>query len=43
MKLRDKLLEEMEIDVPKVVKQTQENTYDRKNRKEITLEALISK
>ena len=33
----------MELDVPKNVEQAQENTYDKKSRKRITLEALISK
>ena len=41
-KLRDKLLKEKDLDVPKVVDQIQQNTYDRKNKKNTIPEALIS-
>ena len=41
-KLRDKLLEEKDIDVAKVVKQFQQNTYDRKNKRKTIPAAQIS-
>ena len=41
-KLRDKLLKGKELDVPKVVEQIQQNTYERKNKKNTIPEALIS-
>ena len=41
-KLRGKLLKEKNLEVPKIVEQKQQNTYDRKNKKNTTLEALTS-
>ena len=41
-KLRDKLLKEKELDLPKVIELIQQNTYERKNLKNSILEALIS-
>ena len=41
-KLRDKLLKEKYLDIPKVVEQIQQNTYDRKNKKNTIPEALTS-
>ena len=40
--LRDKFVREKELDLPKVFEQIQENTYDRKNKKNTIPEALIS-
>ena len=41
-KLWDKLLKEKELDVPKTVKQIQQNTYDRKNKQNTTPEPITS-
>ena len=41
-KLREKLLKEKELVVPKVVEQIQQNTYDRKHKNNIIPEALTS-
>ena len=35
-------MQEKDLDVPKIVEQLQQNTYDRKNKKNIIPEALIS-
>ena len=41
-KVRDKLMEEKDLDVPKVVKQIKQITYDRKNKKNTIPQAPIS-
>ena len=41
-KKRDKLFKGKDLDLPQVIEQTQQNTYDRKNKKNTIPEALIS-
>ena len=41
-KLWDKVMKENDLDVPKVVEQIQQNTYEQKNKKKTKLEALKS-
>ena len=41
-KLQDKQMKEKDLDVPKVVEQIQQNTYDRKNKKNTIREVLLS-
>ena len=42
IKVRDKLLKEKDLDLPKVVKQIKQNTYDRKDKKNTIPETLTS-